>query len=661
MEATLTSSRTGNSSGIKWLRWVILMVVVAACYAPGLQGSFVFDDDVNILQNQHLRISSMQWTDLWAAASSGSAGPLGRPVSLVSFALNLLLWGSDPYYFKLVNLLIHLGNALLIGALAQSLVGALSSRDLPPKDGDAVDGWSGWMVAALWALHPINLTGVLYVVQRMTSLSTFFGLCALLVFAKYRERTFASADLGNPGFAAMVAVPAVLSLLALSALAKESGLLFAPLLLWIEYFAYGFRFNRKPLRLLGVEVRHIASALIAATCIYAVFFKIPSMIMPAAFSNRDFDARERSLTEARAIFYYLRLILFPRNSELSLYHDDFVISRSLWDPVTTVLSVAGLLAISAVSLVLRRRFPALLFAWGWFLIAHALESTVFPLELVHEHRNYFATIGLFMLLPMALAHVSKMELKRLFVVLFAGYLALIGFITHVRALQWSNTVDWAALEASNHPASARANYELARNYMILMHNTEEKRFGDLADQALLRATESYLPGVLPFMARIQFAYFRDRQPDPSMIERVKFGLRNWPFYTVNTATLGAFVTCQIEKKCRMADEQALDILDTALENPRIRKSDVAEIKKLQAQYYINRFDDLKKGTDLISESIQINEDPGSRIMFAQALAMQGKFKAALAQMDIAEALDKNFIYRQQIAHERDAMRQAQQR
>lgn len=657
----LTNSPIDRISGVSWLRWLLLLGVIAACYAPGLHGSFVFDDDVNILQNQNLRISSLQWAELWTASLSGDAGPLGRPVALLSFALNLFFGGADPYYFKLVNLLIHLGNTLLVGLLAQSLCAAFQRKGAPRKLEHATSGWSGWLTAALWGLHPINLTGVLYIVQRMTSLSALFGFCALLIYSRYREGTSESANFRRPGLLAVVVGFGVMILLLLSALAKESGLLFAPLLLWIEYLAFGFRLNGKVLRVLGIELRHIVTALVGLACTYALLFKIPTMLAPAAFASRDFDVRERGITEARVVFYYLRLILFPRISELSLYHDDFPISRSIWDPITTILSIGGLLVISLATILLRKRFPALLFAWGWFLIAHSLESTVFPLELVHEHRNYFATVGLCMIFPIALMSVDGDKLKRLLVGLLVGYLVLIGFITHIRALQWANIVDWAALEASNHPLSARANYELARNYMVLRQTTGNDQFGELADKALVRATESYRPGILPYMARIHLAYFRNMEPDPQMVEKAKFGLRNWPFSIVNTATLNSFVSCQVEQNCRLPDEQALEILRAALENPIIPKNDASEVKKLTAQYYINRYNDLDKGIDLIVQALKLSDRASTRIMYAQALALQGKFQEALGQLDTAELRDKDVLLHRQIELERQNIREAAQR
>lgn len=658
MEVILPRSRLATGASLRWLRWVALIAAVVASYTPGIHGGFVFDDDVNILQNENLRIDSLQWQGLWSAALSGHAGPLGRPIALLSFALNLLWGGANPFYFKLVNLLIHAANVLLVGALAKSLCVALETDRSIRKDESTILEWSGWIVAALWALHPINLTGVLYVVQRMTSLSTFFGLAALLVFVKYRERTCQVAAPGRQGITAVVISLAIFFLVALSALSKESGLLFGPLLVWIEYFAFGFRFNGKRPAILGLDLRFVASLLIGATCSYIVIVKIPPMISAGAFANRDFDLRERVFTEFRVIFYYLRLILLPKNSELGLYHDDFLISRSLWEPISTILSAAGLLAITCAAVALRRAFPALLFGWGWFLIAHSLESTVFPLELVYEHRNYFATVGLFMLVPAGMARVEKPELRRLFTALLCGYIALLGFITHVRALQWSNLVDWAALEASNHPESARANYELARDYMILRSSTGEERFGELAYEALGRAERSYLPGVLPYMARIQLAYFREMQPDPESVDKVRYGLRNGPFYNVNVSMLTSFVTCQIEKKCFLPDVQAIEFLQDALANPRISKTDAAEVMKLEAQYRINRFGDLKEGTRLIDQASRINDIAPTRVMYAQALAFQGKFNEALAQLNIADSLDTNGSSRARIERERSNIAEA---
>ena len=90
------------------LSLLLLAVLTFAVYSPGLHGTFSFDDGPNIVQNNALKIHSWSPDSLWQAALSGDAGPLKRPVAMLSFALNYLTTGLDPYYFKLTNLFIHL-------------------------------------------------------------------------------------------------------------------------------------------------------------------------------------------------------------------------------------------------------------------------------------------------------------------------------------------------------------------------------------------------------------------------------------------------------------------------------------------------------------------------------------------------------------------------
>jgi protein O-mannosyl-transferase len=645
-------------SNATWWKWGLLLLTVAACYAPGLKGGYAFDDDVNILQNSSLRLHSLQWDGLWSAAWSGDAGPLGRPIALVTFALNLYFGGTDPYYFKLINLLIHLVNVLLVGALAQTLCDAFEQKSTRTTSIQNPNAWSGWVVASIWGLHPLNLTAVLYVVQRMTSLSACFGFAALLIFCRYRIATTRGRVGRRPYLALLGRVPIVLALLAASVLTKESGLLFVVLLIWVEYFAFRFRYRDRPLVLYGVRAKRLISGALLLAGAAVLIFKLPTMLAPAAFANRDFDLKERVFTESRVLFYYLQMIFLPRASGLSLYHDDFTISRSFWDPLTTAFSIWGLALISAGAVVLRRRLPLLLFAWGWFLIAHSLESTIFPLELVHEHRNYFAMFGLFLLVSIGFQEIRAIDKRRLAMVLLTLYLGLLAFVTYNRSLQWSNVVDWAANEAENRPSSPRANYELARNYMVLFQNTGDDRFGALADEALVRSTQSYLPTVLPFLARVHLAYFRGLEPDPSLLSSVISRFRDLPYYNTNTGALNSFMACQIEKTCRLPDDQALSIFKAALDNPLIPRDQKAEVTKILAQYYINKYGDLPRGAALISAAIAMNDEASSRIMYAQALAFLGKFADGLVELDVAQSMDRKGVYRRRIDEERSAMRHA---
>lgn len=633
--------------------WLLLLAAISACYFPGLSGGFVFDDEVNILQNLNLRLNSLDLVQLRLAALSGDAGPLGRPLALISFALNLYGGNTDPFYFKLVNLLIHLCNTALVGLFAQLICRHLQDNSRKILGAESAL-WPGFTAAACWGLHPLNLTSVLYVVQRMTSMSALFGLLALVIYTDWRLKNSKVAAMPPKSFGVAVRALLILVCLSASVLSKESGLLFLPLIFWTEYNIFRFRMDDRIVRIGKLRLQSLVSGLIVLALIYVALFVMPNMLRAGAFANRDFTLTERGLTESRVLFYYLRLVVLPRSTELSLYHDDFQLSKGIWEPATTALSILALAVGSAVSYAFRRRWPLVLFGWGWFLISHALESTVFPLELVHEHRNYFATIGFFICIAWGLQQVQQ-RWRRIASVCIFGYLALLASTTFTRSMQWSNNVDLALLEASNHPESARANYELGKVYLALLERTGDKRFGVLSGNSFAVAANSFAPGVGPLFGSLHLAYYLNESPDHIIFGRLLDKLENDPFYNGNTSFLNSFMLCQVEQRCRMPDADAIRLFEATLDNPRGPPQKRAEVYKILAQYYINRRKDLEKGIELIDAASATFDSAATRIMYAQAFRLQGRFDDASKQLARAVELDSSKIYQARIERERQAI------
>ena len=165
------------------LALIALLALAAACYWPGLRGPWLFDDYPNILENAAIRLDGLNGLALQKAAFvEHGAGPLGRPVAYASFALNHYFADgtASAFPFKLTNLAIHLLNVLLVWALA-----GLIGRRLWSAPQAAVFALAA---AALFALHPIMLSSVLYVVQRMSSLAATFSLAALICWLRARAR-----------------------------------------------------------------------------------------------------------------------------------------------------------------------------------------------------------------------------------------------------------------------------------------------------------------------------------------------------------------------------------------------------------------------------------------------------------------------------------------
>ena len=163
--------RLFDSVSTPTIAFFVVLSLGLTIYLPGINGPFVFDDYHNIINNPLVRISQLETGQIVDALSSGNASYPDRAISRLSFALNYYFSGQvyDARAFKLTNIVIHLINGALVFALAQMLfaqsAGGVSNRRA---------GWMAFLCAGVWLLHPLQLTSVLYVVQRMTSLSAMF-------------------------------------------------------------------------------------------------------------------------------------------------------------------------------------------------------------------------------------------------------------------------------------------------------------------------------------------------------------------------------------------------------------------------------------------------------------------------------------------------------
>ena len=441
------------------LQALLLVAAVFLAYRAGLSGPFLFDDYPNIIHHPLVGIASLDAESLLNAALSNESGPGGRPLAALSFALNYYFAGGefDAAAFKLVNVAVHALNGLLVLLLFARLVPRLL-----PGAGAATRGWLPLAIALAWTLHPIQLTSVLYVVQRMASLSATCVLAALLLYAAGRERL---RD-GRGGGLAMVLASLPLGA-GVGFLFKENALLFPLFAFVLEFSAWrgeaATRLGRRALLGLHGLVVGVPAALFALVLLFR-----PELLADR-FGARPFTLVERVLTEARVLFEYVFMLLAPRPQAFSLLHDDVVLSRGLLDPPSTALAVAGwLLLVLAAAVTWWRGARILPFAVGWFLAGHALESTVFPLELMHEHRNYLAGLGVLggvLLALAALLERLRAEPRLAVSVLLA--LALVPLpVTLSRAADWGDPERLVVRTVALQPDSARARlmagqYELA--------------------------------------------------------------------------------------------------------------------------------------------------------------------------------------------------------
>ena len=438
MEALIPKKST-LSPPTATLALLILLLVAAAVYWPGLAGGFVFDDYSSIVNNASLRLFDGSLASLVDATAGGLASPWGRPLSLASFAFNSYLTPGDPYYFKLTNLFIHLTNGLLVYVLVRQVWPHLVAGEGDPR-------LAALWVSAVWLLHPINLTPVLFVVQRMTGLASLFSLAAICTYL------FGRRHLGWKRWSAVGA--SVLLLWPAGVLSKETALVLPLFLLLCEWQVFR-TFD-------GLAQKH--RGLVAGGCILlgVCGLAVTWPLIIDTYQLRDFTLGERLMTEARVLWLYVLQICLPQPDLFALHHDDVVISKGLLAPADTILAIFGWLSIGAVAVMQRTARPWLTFAILWFLIGHVLESSFLGLEIAYEHRNYVPSIGLIFGIAALFfsSTAKKTQVPR--IALAACFLVLCAVITGVRAMQWGDEYIRTQIESNTHPGSARTHSEAAR-------------------------------------------------------------------------------------------------------------------------------------------------------------------------------------------------------
>lgn len=521
--------------------WLVFAFGLLAFW-PGLQGDFVFDDYPNIAANTAFSRPVQGLSGLWEVILSSPASSVGRPLAVLTFAANFMATGLDPFWFKLTNLLLHVFNGLLLWCFVFRL---FSTPCLAPCIAQAnVDPRRASLWFALcWGVLAIHVSALYLVVQRMELLAHSFVLLALICYVEGRRRMIA----GERGGGMRVAL-ALLVLPLLGVLAKESAALAPAFAFALE--VYVFRFAAADAR--GRRALPFAFALLFALAL-ALFVRwiLPSVLNPASWLGRNFDLGERLWSEMRILWLYLRWILAPDLTAMSLYHDSFVVSRGWLEPVSTLISALAWLAVLGVLAWLARRRSLLGLGIAFYCIAHLLTATVIQLELIFEHRNYTASIGALMaLVPLwlRLRH-SGARPRALVAVLLGVFLSTQLASTAARALEWSDPLRHAQAEAARNPTSPRAVYELGRVEYLISGRDPAHPVYALAVANFHRAAALEGASALPLQALLMASSRAGKGDDQELWEALYAHLRTKRLDVQTIAALLALVTCAGNGEC----------------------------------------------------------------------------------------------------------------
>lgn len=429
---------------------LIVAVFASLLFVPGLPGEFIFDDIPNITTNQALHLAELNVDAMGRVLTGLQLSGNTRSLPMLSFAVDY--WragGPDPMVFKSTNIVLHAVTAVALAWFFRSL---LLVAGVPRSKVQ----WAAPALALAWAAHPLQVSSVLYVVQRIQTMGTLFLILALWTYLLGRK---AQID-GRSGRTGML-LTLLFWILAMGC--KEDSALLPAFTLALELTV--LRFTAADSRLATNLRRGYLFATVAAAIVYA-FVVIPYYWQWEAYPGRDFSPLERVLTQARVLCMYLWQILAPLPRHMPFYYDWLQPSRGLLHPWTTLPAIALILVLLGVAWRLRTRWP--LFSLGVFLFfsAHFIASNVIGLELAFEHRNHFALIGAVLAVGSLIAHVgARLETRATTMVVACALtiLALAG-ATLIRSHVWNSALSIASLATKYAPGSGRAWTELCARH-----------------------------------------------------------------------------------------------------------------------------------------------------------------------------------------------------
>ena len=468
----LVSHNPGHS--FAFLLSLLLLIIT---YSNSFHASWHLDDESNITGNHRIHLKDLSWSSIKEASLSSpstSSVSFFRPLSRLSLALNYYYGGEEVFGYHVVNLFIHILASWFLYLFI------FNTLNLPRFKNE--HGSHSFVIALLsmlfWAIHPIQIQAVTYIVQRMTSMAGLFYIMAMYFFV--RSRTVS----GRPARIILLSLCATCGLLSLGS--KENAILLPVGLFLFHHLAVeepapsDWKRNLKLFSLLYLLplIAGLAYLQIADNAIGRVF---------DIYESRTFTLAERLLTEPRVVLLYITLLFYPMPHRLSFDHD-LIISNSLFSPKSTAFAIL-LISIMIVAACLQaRKRPLLSFSVLFFFLNHALESTILPMEVVFEHRNYIPSMFFFFPLVLGIIKGTSTFPKGSFIRAFTTLsivLVLVAFAnsTYIRNSVWQDERSLWEDVLAKYPDSFGAHINLGRHFAL--HNQDER-----ATHEFLRALAS---------------------------------------------------------------------------------------------------------------------------------------------------------------------------
>ncbi len=463
-------------------------VLTILAYIRSLNGPLVLDDSIFIDQGRLQHVLDSFRVRM-------------RKVAEISFAFNYMISGMSIPWFRITNIVLHILTSMMAFYFTYLTLTMPSMKDRFGKSSPVIST----AVAVLFMLHPIQTATVNYVTQRMALMAAMFSFSGVILYAKAGFNRGKKALL----YYALSAVSFVFALFS-----KENAVMVLLMLPVYDYmFISAFRWKEfikkfKPLSILlvvlGVIVAYYMRAVGFIEKIIGILSNPDQPIVSYKWAGIgiDWTAIEYLFTELRIVSRYIFLILFPNPSSMVFdYSNAYPVSKSLFNPVSTLFSLLFLLVLFLFSVRYIKKFPLISFGILWYLVTISLESFIaLGLDPYFEHRNYLPGLGLFIAFASFLVYGDKFRIKKwILISVVASLLCIMTFMRNgvwtEEYILWKDAYDKAptnprALIALSSACIKEGKYREAEELLESARKTqssinEEFKFSILSNQASL--------------------------------------------------------------------------------------------------------------------------------------------------------------------------------
>lgn len=458
--ARVTPPRGGSAppvSGDSPTHWLLVPLVAATwiAYWPSLSIPFLLDGHRTIRQNPLIQ----DWQGLHALWASDPA----RFVGMLTFVANHRFEHFEVRGYHLVNLVIHSLTICAVYALARAL---LRCPRVEPGLRGPGERWIPIVAAAVFALHPLHVPAVSYIVQRFASLAALFYVAAVTSFVLFR---LADSRGGRGGWLSCCIVASFLAFLT-----KQNTVTLPLALLLAEWlFFYSPRRWTRWASLFGL------SLLVMAGLSVALLGGLEGVLSWTrwAGSMGSLSFGDYLATQMRVLWEYVRMFVWPAGLH---FDHEFAAAAGFLDP-RVLLAMAGHLAVIGVAAGGARRAPLPALGVLLFYVAHGVESVIPLSDLLVEHRTYLPDVGLCLAAAwLIIQGLPRLVPGRVIAASLAVILVAAGLMTHARNTLWQDPIALWRHSTELSPHKARGWSALAKRY-ILAGQTEA------ASQALAKS------------------------------------------------------------------------------------------------------------------------------------------------------------------------------